>query len=100
VLSINIIEALSSFVISVIEQFGYAGVFVGMTLESIGVPLPSEIIMPFAGYVVWEGKLTLIGVAVAGTLTFNTPIDLGRPSLRINSAKYPVKYMAVFQSSG
>ncbi len=39
-----------------------------MTLESIGLPIPSEVIMPFAGYVVWEGKLTLIGITLAGTL--------------------------------
>jgi len=67
-LSVNIVETLINFVIAVIEQLGYAGVFVGMTLESIGLPLPSEVIMSFAGYVVWEGKLTLIGVTVAGTL--------------------------------
>ena len=65
---ITVIEQLSNFIITVIEQLGYAGVFVGMTLESVGVPLPSEVIMPFAGYVVWEGKLTLIGVTLAGTL--------------------------------
>jgi membrane protein DedA with SNARE-associated domain len=67
-LSINIVGTLSNFVISVIEQLGYAGVFVGMMLESTGLPIPSEVIMPFAGYVVWEGKLTLIGVTLAGTL--------------------------------
>ena len=66
--SFNIIETLSNFIISVIEQLGYAGVFVGMTLESVGLPIPSEIIMPFAGYVVWEGGLTLIGITIAGTL--------------------------------
>jgi membrane protein DedA with SNARE-associated domain len=66
--SFNIIETLSNFIISVIEQLGYAGVFVGMTLESAGLPIPSEVIMPFAGYVVWEGGLTLIGITVAGTL--------------------------------
>jgi membrane protein DedA with SNARE-associated domain len=67
-LSFNIIETLSDFIISVIEQLGYAGVFVGMTLESVGLPIPSEVIMPFAGYVVWEGGLTLIGITLAGTL--------------------------------
>jgi membrane protein DedA with SNARE-associated domain len=66
--SFNIIETLSNFIISVIEQLGYAGVFVGMTLESCGLPIPSEVIMPFAGYVVWEGGLTLIGITLAGTL--------------------------------
>ena len=68
ILSVNIIGTLSNFVISVIEQLGYGGVFVGMMLESTGLPIPSEVIMPFAGYVVWEGKLTLIGITLAGTL--------------------------------
>jgi membrane protein DedA with SNARE-associated domain len=67
-LSINILGTLSNFIISVIEQVGYVGVFVGMTLESTGFPIPSEVIMPFAGYVVWEGGLTLIGIALVGTL--------------------------------
>lgn len=67
-LTINIFETLSNFVIAVIEQLGYGGVFVGMTLESTGLPLPSEIIMAFAGYVVWEGQLTLLGITLAGTL--------------------------------
>lgn len=47
-LSINIVGTLSNFVIAVIEQLGYAGIFVGMTLESTGLPIPSEVIMPFA----------------------------------------------------
>ena len=68
ILSINIVETLSNFIISVIEQLGYGGVFVGMTLESTGLPIPSEVIMPFAGYVVWKGGLTLIGITLAGTL--------------------------------
>ncbi len=68
VLSFDIIETVSTFIIATIEQLGYVGVFVAMLLESAGVPLPSEVIMPFAGYVAWEGRLTLIGVTVAGTL--------------------------------
>jgi len=67
-LEINIIETLSAFVISVIEQLGYAGVFIAMTLESACIPLPSEVIMPFAGFVAWEGELTLLGVTIVGTL--------------------------------
>jgi len=68
ILNINIIETISNFIISVIEQLGYGGVFVGMMLESTGLPIPSEVIMPFAGYVVWKGGLTLIGITLAGTL--------------------------------
>ena len=67
-LSINIVETVSSLIITAIEQLGYAGVGIAMAMESACIPLPSEVIMPFAGYVAWEGKLTLLGVAVAGTL--------------------------------
>jgi membrane protein DedA with SNARE-associated domain len=66
-LSINIIGTLSVFTISVVAQLRYMGVFVGMTLKSVGLPIPSEIVMPFGGYVAWGGGLTLIDVALAGT---------------------------------
>ncbi len=50
-----------------IEQLGYIGIFIGMVLSSTPLPVPSEVVMPFAGYVVWRGDLTLIGVTLAGT---------------------------------
>ena len=67
-LSINIAQTIGNLILTVIEQLGYVGVFLAMGLESACVPLPSEVIMPFAGYVAWEGRLTLLGVALAGTL--------------------------------
>ncbi|MGA9079834.1 MAG: DedA family protein [Halobacteriota archaeon] len=67
-LSINIVETVSNFIIAAIEQLGYAGVALAMAIESAFIPLPSEVIMPFAGYVAWEGKLSLLGVAIAGTI--------------------------------
>lgn len=67
-LSIDIVGRVGHFVIAIIRQLGYAGIFVGMTMESIGLLIPCEAVMPFAGYVAWEGRLTFIGVALAGTL--------------------------------
>lgn len=67
-LTINIVETVSNFIIAAIEQLGYVGVAVAMAIESACIPLPSEVIMPFAGYVAWEGKLSLLGVAIAGTI--------------------------------
>jgi membrane protein DedA with SNARE-associated domain len=67
-LSLSITETLSNFIVSAIEQLGYVGVFIAMGLESACIPLPSEIIMPFSGYVAWKGGLTLMGVTLAGTL--------------------------------
>ncbi|SCG85960.1 DedA family protein [Methanobacterium congolense] len=66
----SIIEFVSSFVINLISSLGYWGVFIGMTLESACIPLPSEIIMPFSGFVVWQGStnMTLWGITLIGAL--------------------------------
>jgi membrane protein DedA with SNARE-associated domain len=51
-----------------IRDAGYLGVFALMALENIFPPIPSEMIMPFAGFVVARGDLGLVGVLLAGTL--------------------------------
>lgn len=69
------IDHLISFVVTpivdVISAAGYAGIVVLMAIESAGIPLPSEIIMPFAGYLVSVGQLSLLGVATAGAIGCN-----------------------------
>lgn len=59
---------LANILINIISQTGYFGIFSLMTIESLLVPLPSEITMPFSGFLVSTGKLTLVGVALAGGL--------------------------------
>lgn len=65
---ISIVEYVSNLIVSLISTFGYTGIFFAMALESACIPLPSEVIMPFSGFVVSEGKLTLWGITVAGAL--------------------------------
>lgn len=65
---VGIVEFVSNFAINIIGNLGYTGVFIGMTLESACIPLPSEVIMPFAGFAVYQGKMTLWGITIAGTL--------------------------------
>ncbi len=60
------IAALAHFITSVISALGYAGVAGLMALESACIPLPSEIILPFSGYLVATGALELWAVALAG----------------------------------
>ncbi len=67
----RLLAVLAHFIIAVISTSGYAGVTLLMAIESACIPLPSEIIMPFSGYLVHTGQLTLIGVAVAGALGCN-----------------------------
>lgn len=63
-----ILELLATTVISIIENTRYAGIFVLMALESANIPIPSEIIMPFAGFLVWEEKLSFLPVVLWGAL--------------------------------
>src|SRR5712671_3849296 len=70
-MSERIIATLAAFIISVMSAGGDAGIALLMGIESACIPLPSEIIMPFAGYLVHTGKLSLIGVATAGALGCN-----------------------------
>ena len=66
---IGIIENLSNLAIYLIQTLGYWGIFIAMTLESACIPLPSEITMPFAGFVVYEGttNMTLLGITLVAT---------------------------------
>lgn len=54
-----------------ISGSGYLGIVALMAIESACVPLPSEVIMPFSGYLVSAGRFSLWGVAVAGALGCN-----------------------------
>jgi len=67
----KIISTLAGFIIAVISKAGYLGVMALMAIESACIPLPSEIIMPFAGYLVSTGRFNLLLVATAGALGCN-----------------------------
>ncbi len=64
----KVIETLAVFTTGAISAMGYGGVLLLMAIESACIPLPSEIIMPFAGYLVYQGRFTLHGAALAGAL--------------------------------
>jgi membrane protein DedA with SNARE-associated domain len=67
----KILAALFSFISSLIAFSGYGGIVILMAIESACIPLPSELIMPFAGYLVFQGKMNLLWVATAGALGCN-----------------------------
>ena len=64
----KIIAILAGWIILVISSMGYGGIVLLMGIESACIPLPSEIIMPFSGYLVFKGEMTLWGVALAGAV--------------------------------
>ena len=60
-----------SWIVSAISQAGYGGVALLMALESACIPLPSEVIMPFSGYLVSAGRFNLWAVTTVGALGCN-----------------------------
>ena len=64
----KLIAALAIWIIGVISTMGYGGIMLLMAIESACIPLPSEIIMPFAGFLVFKGEMVLWAVALAGAV--------------------------------
>jgi len=67
----KILATLATFAIWVISSGGYLGIAALMAIESACIPLPSEIIMPFAGYLVSTGQFNLYLAATAGAIGCN-----------------------------
>ena len=64
----KILTVLAGFIIGTISRLGYGGIVLLMAIESACIPLPSEIIMPFSGYLVYTGEMNLLLVALAGAI--------------------------------
>ena len=59
---------MESWITSIMEDFGYIGVFLLIMLENIFPPIPSEVILTFGGYMTTQTDLTIVGVVIASTL--------------------------------
>ena len=75
-MSEKLLAPIAAAVIWVISHAGYAGIVLLMAIESACIPLPSEIIMPFSGYLVFTGRFSLLWVATAGAIGCNLGSEL------------------------
>lgn len=62
------ISSVIDWLVNLIEVIGYPGVAIAMFVESFFAPIPSEIILPFSGFVAFGGSLNIYGVIVVATL--------------------------------
>jgi len=76
-------------IVNLLYQTGYLGVFLLMVMESATLPVPSEVVLPLGGYLVWQGRLefwSTVAIATIGSLV-GTMVDygigyyLGRPAV-------------------
>lgn len=64
----GILEPVARFTEGTMVSLGYTGIVLLMAIESACIPLPSELIMPYAGYMAHKGHMNLIGTGLAGAL--------------------------------
>ena len=64
----NILAALAGWIQGIIENFGGWGVSFLMAIESCNIPLPSEVILPYAGYMVTKGAFSIHTAAIYGAI--------------------------------
>jgi membrane protein DedA with SNARE-associated domain len=70
-MSETIVGLVFQFITHIISAGGYAGIVALITLNSCGIPIPSEVILPFSGYLVYLGRFNLFLVAAAGAVGCN-----------------------------
>ena len=83
------LDSITQSIMHFIQSVGYPGLFLLITLESTLVPIPSELVMPFAGYLATQGDMSLplvlvvntAGAAVGSTLSYLLGLYAGRPFL-------------------
>ena len=65
---VGLVEWGTTFILDLISNLGYPGILFLMALESACMPVPSELVMPFAGYLAWQGHMSFWWVVVIGSI--------------------------------
>jgi membrane protein DedA with SNARE-associated domain len=63
----TIIEKIAEWALNLISSTGYAGVFITMAIESAGIPIPSEIVLPFSGFLASTGRFNIYLIVIVAT---------------------------------
>jgi len=93
---IELFFQLTEILLAIVKEFGYLGIFLGMTIESSFFPFPSEIVLVPAGALIAKGEMTFMAVFIAGLLgsltgaliNFFLALFLGRTAVDFLISKY------------
>lgn len=88
-LSLSISSQIFNLAVSVVDKFGYAGIFALMVFESATLPIPSEVVLPLAGYLVFLGQMNFwvavvvasVGSVIGTTIDYFIGYYLGRAAI-------------------
>src|SRR3954465_849988 len=62
----SVLFAVTSFIPHTISTLGYAGVAFLMAVQTVAIPMPSEVIIPFAGFLASTGRFSLLMISIVG----------------------------------
>ncbi len=65
---IELVSYISAWALEIINTTGYVGIFILSALESAAIPIPSEVVIPFSGFLAASGKFSIWGIVVVSTL--------------------------------
>jgi membrane protein DedA with SNARE-associated domain len=63
----DLLVNLTQWAVEVVYSFGYVGVFIVVALANVHLPIPTELTLPLAGFLVGQGRFSLVPVLVAST---------------------------------
>src|SRR5919202_3898327 len=63
----DLLVDLTQWAVEVVYSFGYVGVFIVVALANVHLPIPTELTLPLAGFLVGQGRFSLVPVLVAST---------------------------------
>src|SRR5690606_4842819 len=92
----DLLHQLIDIILAIIENLGYIGIFIGMTIESSFFPFPSEVILIPAGALAAQGKMSILLIFIASLLgsilgaliNYVLALFLGRPLIELLLDKY------------
>jgi membrane protein DedA with SNARE-associated domain len=85
--AVDMVLTILEFITGLISSWGYAGIFITMTLESALIPIPSEAVIPFAGFLAYMGEMNIWIIVLVSSLAnltgsiiaYYVGMYLGRP---------------------
>lgn len=64
----NLLARVAQWAVGIVYSFGYIGIAFTVLAGTLHLPLPTGLILPLAGYLLWQGRLSFIPVLLAATV--------------------------------
>lgn len=91
-MALELVTGLTRTLLGVLQFLGYSGVFLALLLEGCWFPISTEVILLAAGYLAYQGKLTVLGIALSAAAGFALGSLLPYAAARIKGRAFVARY--------